>query len=101
MMGRSFQAESSTSEVGGTEVGVFVRVGSGVIGENCLGFCVAVGCKTGAASSASSLCVGVLVGTLVCVGNWVVGAAQEATRIHIAKIGTNKRLIRQSISGKN
>lgn len=84
-------------------MGVFVRVGSGVIGENCLGFCVAVGCscEAGAASSASSLCVGELVGTLVCVGSWVVGAAQEVTRMHIAKIGTNKRLIRQSISGEN
>ena len=107
MMGSSFQADASISEVGGIDVGSAVRVGSGVMGENCLGFWVAVdcNCEAGAASSAISFCVGVLAGAVTdassCTGAGVPGSAQEVTMRQRIKATTNKRFIRRSISGKN
>ncbi len=102
MMGRSFQADDSTSEVGGADVGVVVRVGTGVMGENCLGFCVAVGCEMDTTARAGNVCVGrargVLdwlskSGVLSRTGTWVGSAAQEVTKIQTIKAGTNKRFI--------
>ena len=81
-----------------------VRVGTGVIGENCLGFCVAVARVIGAAAKAGDVCVGTMVGALTdglsCIGTCAGFVVQEAIKIQ-TKTGTNKDFIWQSIAGKN
>jgi hypothetical protein len=102
MIGKSFHATSSTSDVDGTDVDSVILVGAGVMGEKGLGFGVAVGCDTGAASRAMSRSVGVLAGIPCCgVGVCVGFALQEVANIHTRKIGTHRRFIWQSIAGKN
>jgi hypothetical protein len=104
MIGSSFHSDISTSVIDGADVDVIVRVGTGVIGENCLGFCVAVACLIGAAAKAGNVCVGVVTGALIeglsGVGTCVDFPAQEVNTIQI-KTGINKRFIWQSIAGKN
>ena len=87
MTGKAFHTFASASVVGGTGLPVGVRVGCGVMGENCFGFLVAVGCKTGAAAGAGSVCVeritGAFSGSLRRAGREVAASVQEARSMHI------------------
>src|SRR5215213_3317009 len=96
--GRAFHAAESVSEVSGTRVGVRVRVAAGVMGENCFGFCVAVGCEAGATASAGTVCVGRLTDRLV--GICVVAVVQEGIRIAATRRGIKTRFIRAKYSGE-
>src|SRR5215207_9059271 len=94
--GRVFQAAESVSDVNGTRVAVCVRVGAGVMGENCFGFCVAVGCEAGATASAGN----VWVGRGARVGTWVVSVVQEVMRIPTTSKGIKTRFIRAKYIGE-
>src|SRR5215208_3521747 len=61
--GSVFQAAESGSDVCGTDVGVDVLVGAGVMGENCFGFAVAVGIE--AYARAGNFSVGSVTGRLI------------------------------------
>ena len=89
-----------------------VLVGSGVIGEYFFGFCVALGCKTGAAARTGSVCVGMLTGALTGplagalsgeparAGTGVTSPVHEVIRIQMANASTVKRFIRSKYIGR-
>jgi threonine synthase len=79
--GKSFHSATTGSEVRGTEVGVNVLVGAGVMGEYFFGFCVAVG--SGADTSAGNVCVGALTGRMTGVG--VAFPAQAVIKLQTIK----------------
>lgn len=75
----------------GTEVGVRVLVGSGVIGENCLGFDVAVG--AGKNWTAGKVGAGELNTELETVEVGVACPVQAAINANTTKVRIGKRLI--------
>jgi len=79
--GKSFHSATTGSEVRGTEVGVNVLVGAGVMGEYFFGFCVAVG--SGADTSTGNVCVGALTGRMTGVG--VAFPAQAVIKLQTIK----------------
>ena len=97
MIGRSFHPITSVTKVGGTDVGVNVRVGTGVIGEYFLGFCVAVG--NGAATIAGTVCVGALTGIRRGRGVEVASPVQAVIKPQTIKARINRRFIRRNYSG--
>ena len=97
MTGRSFHPITSVTKVGGTDVGVNVRVGAGVIGEYFLGFCVAVG--NGAATIAGNVCVEALTGIRRGTGVEVASPVQAVINPQTIKVRIKSRFIAAKYSG--
>ena len=97
MTGISFHPITSVTKVGGTDVGVNVRVGTGVIGEYFLGFGVAVG--NGAATIAGNVCVGALTGILRGRGVDVASPVQAVINPQTIKVKINRQFINAEYSG--
>jgi hypothetical protein len=102
MTGRSFHPIVSVTAVRGVDVGVNVRVGTGVMGEYFLGFWVAVG--NGAddllsKSRAGSVCVEALTGIRRGRGVEVASPVQAVIKLQTIKTRSNRRFIRAKYSG--
>src|SRR5258705_13330297 len=95
MTGKSFHSADSVWDACGAEVGVDVRVGTGVIGEYFLGLCVAVG--NDAAASAGTVCVDARTGMLMDVG--FVSPVQAVIKKQNNKVRINRRFIESKYSG--
>ena len=91
--GKVFQSVTSGSAVGATEVFVGVPVGTGVIGEYFLGFCVAVG-----KSSVGNDCVAPLTG--ITTDSAAALPLQAVIKTLTIKARNNKRFTRAKYSGE-
>ena len=101
MTGKSFHSAKSGSDVRGTEVGVDVLVGTGVIGEYFFGFCVAVGKDADdlpSKSGAGNVWVGAVMGMLRARGVEVVFPVQAVIRPQTIKVRISRRFIKAKYS---